>query len=187
MRKATPSKLDAHADALIGWLTAQPQGEGATLAVAAQRLAERGCVVSLPTVGKWWRRREARLNEDAFIEGIRAGNETSRKVRAAFSKQPPPDLAELIAIHRKLAFDLALQRNADPKLLELANTLTKNVLAFAKLEESGRQLALDERRVKLLEARAAIADQAEGVMNSKELTEADKVARMHELFGLAPK
>ena len=48
-----------------------------------------------------------------------------------------------------------------------------------------KKVSLDERKLKLLEAKAAQADKAKGILENRELSEAEKKSRMHELFGLA--
>jgi len=55
--------------------------------------------------------------------------------------------------------------------------------AKAKFEE--RKVSVSERRVALLEQKAAQADKAKGVLEDKELTEEQKAARMRELFGIS--
>lgn len=47
-----------------------------------------------------------------------------------------------------------------------------------------KKVMLDERKVALLEKKAAAFDTAKGVMQNKELSDSEKQARMHELFGL---
>jgi hypothetical protein len=42
---------------------------------------------------------------------------------------------------------------------------------------------LDERKIKLLEKKAAQADEAKGIVNDKQLSEAEKAERMRQLFG----
>lgn len=186
MPKSRPSKLDAYAEQLDGWLCSQAEGgEGITLRAAVERLAELKCAVSISGVSKWWTNRQAQLNEAAFLERLRTGAETTRRVRAALVKDPPPALQELIAIHRKLVFDLATDRTADPKLLELANSLTKSVLEFAKLEERSRQTTLGERRVQLLEKKAEQADATEGVIDDVNLSPDEREQRIKEIYGRA--
>jgi hypothetical protein len=53
----------------------------------------------------------------------------------------------------------------------------------AQLDE--RKVKVSEGRLELLKAKAAQADNARGILSNKELTEQEKKARMHELFGLA--
>jgi hypothetical protein len=43
---------------------------------------------------------------------------------------------------------------------------------------------LERRRITLLEKKAAQADSAKGILENKELSEQEKAARMHELFGI---
>ena len=43
----------------------------------------------------------------------------------------------------------------------------------------------EDRKIAVLERKAALLDQAKGVMEDKELTEAQRAARMREVFGIA--
>jgi len=53
------------------------------------------------------------------------------------------------------------------------------LLEYFESKEAGRR---DERRIALLEKKAAQADAAAGVMNNAELSEEQKTARMKEIF-----
>ena len=66
---------------------------------------------------------------------------------------------------------------------ELMNDPT-HTLKVIKASQNETALNLDSRKLKLLEQKAAQADQAKGILENPELSEADKKARMHELFGL---
>lgn len=184
--KQVPSKLDAHTEKLDSWLRNQADGgEGLTLRACVEKLAEIGVRSSIQGVSKWWRNREARLAEQSFLERVASGAETARKVRRAFGKQPPPQIEELLAIHRQLIFDLSVTETVQPKMLELAERLTRTVVTYAKLEDSRQRTALDQRRVVILEARAALADQTEGAVNDAALTPEQRAQRIAEIYGRA--
>ena len=77
---------------------------------------------------------------------------------------------ELIA---QRAFELAVQESPDVRdLAQLTQLLLK-----------ARQMDLDERRIKLLETKAAQADQAGEVVKS-DLSPEEKVTRFREIFGM---
>ncbi|HET9888168.1 MAG TPA: hypothetical protein VFR10_11700, partial [bacterium] len=54
-----------------------------------------------------------------------------------------------------------------------------------KAAQKERQLDQQDRKIKLLEQKAAAFDQAKGVLQNKELTEAQRAARMREVFGIS--
>lgn len=188
MRKPTKSYLDAHAEQLTAWLTDQRQGgEGITYAQAVDRLAELDCKASLSRVCAWWQDRLQEQAEKQVLRNIATGHALCRKVETAFAENPAPELETLIALHRNLILQLSSTANADPDKIELVNRMMKPVLESVKVQLAERQTKVSEDKLKLLQEKAAKADQASGVMGSRELTEAEKIARMHELFGIAPK
>ena len=77
------------------------------------------------------------------------------------------------------------------EVLETDAPKTKDVKAlvdsFAKITSEGRkdkQLELDERKLALLEQKAAIADKASDLMHNSQLSEEEKAANMRALFGM---
>lgn len=60
----------------------------------------------------------------------------------------------------------------------------KGFVALLKASNTRRKLEIEERRVKLLEEKAAKADQAEGIIQDDSLTEEEKAANMRALFGM---
>jgi hypothetical protein len=84
--------------------------------------------------------------------------------------------------------------NLDPKFLDrlgqmvfTAETIeggdVKAYVALMKLRIQERQLAQDDRRLALLEEKAAQTDKAKGELDSL-LSDAEKVARMRSIFGM---
>jgi hypothetical protein len=84
-------------------------------------------------------------------------------------------------IIRQRAFEQAYARNGD---LDALAILSKILGDRKKLELKERDQALDERRIKILEAKAAQADQAKGVAADQALTPAEREAKLKEIFGL---
>lgn len=60
---------------------------------------------------------------------------------------------------------------------------TKAFVALAKLLLEQRKLDVSERRLKLLEQKAAAADEAEKVTRSEDLTAEEKMRKLKEIFG----
>lgn len=84
-----------------------------------------------------------------------------------------------LALVRKRAFERAYAR--DGNLDELA-ILAKIIGDSAKLDLKRKDQQLTERRIVILEQKAAQADQAEGVMKDRSLTEDQRTARMKQIF-----
>lgn len=55
----------------------------------------------------------------------------------------------------------------------------------AKVKFEERKISISDRRVTLLERKAAQADQAKGIMQDQQLSEDQRAARMRELFGIS--
>lgn len=85
-------------------------------------------------------------------------------------------------------FDKATLDALQQKAYELAESPTssaKDVKAILSLLLKAKDQSLEERRLKILEAEAAKAQQAKEVLENKELTEAQRAARMREVFGIS--
>lgn len=86
-----------------------------------------------------------------------------------------------LALVKQKAFERAYARNGN--IEELA-TLAKILGDSAKLELKKRDQALAERRIALLEKKAALADQAQSITADAELSDEEKAAKMRQLFGI---
>ena len=84
-----------------------------------------------------------------------------------------------LALVKQRAFECVYAGNG--KISELA-ILAGIVGDSAKLELKRQELALGERRVAVLERKAAMADAAQGVVTDQTLTEEQKAARLREIF-----
>ena len=60
----------------------------------------------------------------------------------------------------------------------------KGFVALLKASNTRRKLQLEERRIKILEEKAARADKAEDIIQDDNLTEEEKAANMRALFGM---
>ncbi len=180
--KARASKLDAHAERLTEWFL-----EGKSLKEAQEQLKLDGCSVSLGRLSEWWQSRQSAMQEEQLLKQIASGAQQCKEVEKQFAESPAPEFDTLIRLHRVLILKLSTQGHADPEMLELVNRMMKPVLVFARLQQTSAQIKLDERRVTLLEEKAKLADQAQGVMGDAALTEEQRTARMRELFGMPAK
>jgi hypothetical protein len=86
-----------------------------------------------------------------------------------------------LALIRQKAFERAYAR--DGNLADLA-LLVKMLTDTAKLELKKKDQQIAERRVKLLEQKAAQADAAKDVTADQALTPAEREAKLKEIFGL---
>lgn len=86
-----------------------------------------------------------------------------------------------IALVRQKAFERAYAK--DGNLDELA-VLAKILGDSRKLSLKAQEVALTDRRIKLLEAKAAQADKAKAITGNPELSEAEKGAQLRLLFGM---
>ncbi|MBX3736730.1 MAG: hypothetical protein KF715_08580 [Candidatus Didemnitutus sp.] len=80
---------------------------------------------------------------------------------------------------KQLFFETASAPGADLKSLK---TFAKILGDSHKLTLAQSRLELDKRKVKLLEAKASLADQATAIANDKQLSEEEQGARMRALF-----
>jgi hypothetical protein len=98
----------------------------------------------------------------------------------AEAKSNPAQFDEAtLALVKQKAFERVYAR--DGNLNELA--ILAGILGdSAKLELKRQELQLADRRVALLEKKAALADQAQGVVNDSTITEEQKAARLREIF-----
>jgi hypothetical protein len=182
--KSRASKLDQFAPQL-----ADLDAEKKTLSDICDWLAAEGCKVSPSRVSEYLERLRSRRREAAILSQITNGARQSAEVEKQFGKNPAPQLDTIIKLHRVMIMQLATQAVDNPELITITNNLTKTVMDFVsgqtKAELEKQKLAQGERKLVLLEKKAAAFDQAKGVLENKELTEAQRAARRREVFGIS--
>ena len=188
--KARESKLDPYAEKLQAWFTPKTQGgEGITLMQAQNRLAELGLKVSINTLSSWWQRHQQSQLRDKMLSDIASGAQFNRQLEKSLGDNPPPELQTLIKLIRTLVAQLAVNGTADPDALKLVSQLTTLVLqhdsARANYTLKEKELEIKERRIVLLEQKAAQADAAKSTLNDAQLSEAEKQQRIRQIFGMA--
>lgn len=82
---------------------------------------------------------------------------------------------------QQLLFEMSVSNRVD---LGAVKTLAKIVGDSHKLRLAQERLTLDTRKVKLLEAKAAQADEAQAVTAAKDLTPEERQRKLKEIFGL---
>ena len=158
-----------------------PEGQQAQLAEwllngmpyhQAQALVEKefSVSVSLPCFTSFWR---AVCQPELLRRRVRAV-ETADAIASESVKSPGRlDKATLDAL-KQLAFNEAIKPGADPKAVK----------AIFGLILKSRDQDLDNRKIELLERKAAQAEQAEGTLKDSNLSDEEKAARMRQIFGL---
>lgn len=82
---------------------------------------------------------------------------------------------------QQLLFEMSVSNRVD---LRSIKTLAKIVGDSHKLTLAQSRLELDKRKVKILEAKAAQADEAQAVTAAKDLTPEERQRKLKEIFGL---
>lgn len=180
MSKQKPSKLDAHAERLDEWFGVEKK----TLHQVQEQLRLDGCSVSLSRLSDWWSARQSAKQEDMLLAQIASGARQCKEVEQALGKNGGVELETLIKLHRVLILKLSTEGNADPDKLELVNRMMREVQKFARLQQLQEQNKIEERKLAILEKRAAQAEQAEQVVGS-DMTAEEKTVRMRQIFGMS--
>lgn len=182
--KSRPSKLDQFAAQLADMDT-----EKKTLAQMCEWLAAEGCKVSVSRVSDYLERLRSSRREAAILSQITNGARQSAEVEAQFNKNPAPQLDTIIKLHRVMIMQLATKSVDNPELIEVANTMTKTVMDFVsaqtKADIEKQKLAQSERKLVLLEKKAAQADATDKVLTDAELTPEQRAQRIKEIYGRA--
>jgi hypothetical protein len=178
--KSRPSKLDRYAPQL-----SELDAEKKTLADMCEWLASEGCKVSPSQVSVYLERLRSERRQSALLAQISSGARQTAEVEKQFSKNPAPALDTIIKLHRVIIMQLANQSVDKPELIDTCNTLTKTVMDFVsgqtKAELEKQKLSQSERKIVLLEKKAAAFDQAKGVLESK-LSPEEQRQRLKEIL-----
>ncbi|MGA3268878.1 MAG: hypothetical protein ABSE16_18915 [Verrucomicrobiota bacterium] len=145
--------------------------------------------VSANALSRFLKVRRQRKLQSELLLGIKSCADQCHEVEKAFAKNPAPKFETLIKLHRVLTFQLTKHGQADPDLLSLANKFTRTMLAAlstqTKARLGGQNLALQERRVKLLEKKAAQAEATEKVLTDRDLSPKEIQRRLRIIYGRA--
>jgi DNA-binding phage protein len=178
--KSRPSKLDQFAAQL-----ADLDAEKKTLPEICEWLASEGCRVSPSSVSVYLERLRSARREAAILSQITNGARQSADVEKQFSKNPAPQLDTIIKLHRVMIMQLATQSVDNPELIQITNNLTKTVMDFVsgqtKAEIEKQKLSQGERKIAILEKKAAQLDQVKGVVESQ-LSPEEQKQRLKEIL-----
>jgi len=150
-------------------------------------LRDKGLQTSRSALSNFLAPRRVQQLHSKLFSHIRSASAQCREVERAFAKYPAPAVETLIKLHRVLTFQLTKHGDADPDLLTLADKFTKTMVAAFSTQNrtalGGQNLALQERRVLLLEKKAPQAKPTGKALGDVELTEEEKAQRIREIYG----
>lgn len=178
--KERASKLDAYADLLNLWFGS----DHLPLEEARRRLKERGMDVSIARLSTWWANEQQKILEAQVLGGLVSGSQMCSEIDRAIGKAPEPSMERIMKLLKMLVMNLAGKGQLDPALLKLVDRLLKPVLAWQDGQRHERVVDLDERRLKLMEARAAKAEAAEQAAQDPALSPEEKASRWKEIFAI---
>lgn len=173
MRKANKSKLDPYAKVL-----AEMDGEKTLPEIRAWLKAE-GCSVSLSVLSVFL----TRLRTHKELQDANDLLDTFQE----FTRQQNPDWSADKVRDMGIQFFMAhATAKKDANKFATIVTLDQNErFGKTKAAQKERQLDQQDRKIKLLEQKAAAFDTAKGVLENKALTEAQRAMRMRQVFGIS--
>jgi hypothetical protein len=142
---------------------------------------------SLASLARW----RSGLAQERMLEKIASSAKAANSVVEKFQENPSNTYAALLQMIGQAAFDAHLNGKSDldlstlKDLAELTSVGLKARHDNATIEMKERDLALKERRVKLLEEKAAQADQAAETVSDKKLSPEEKQQRLRQIFGMS--
>lgn len=161
--KSVASKLDQFAEVLMDM-----DREKKTLAEMQAFLDGEGAHVANSTLSRFLEARRQADLQSRLLAQISAGAQQCKAVEKQFGSNPAPELETLVKLHRVLILQLSTTGVADPELLKLADQLLRTAMEFVnaqtKANQKERELALDTRRLALLEEKAKQAQQAKDIL-----------------------
>jgi hypothetical protein len=178
------------ADARLERLPAEQQvelvrfAESHTLDEAVVWLRERGVRISRTALANWLEGRRMRDTQERILRSIASGAQLMRECEREYGKNPAPTVEQLIRLFRTLVMQIASAGACDPEFLRAAAPMMGQVLEAERLAVKRQELMLEERRVAVLERRAAQAEAAQGVVQDGALSAEEKMAKMREIFGI---
>lgn len=185
MSKEQKSKLDPFAASIDEWFGEQKL----TIKEVVAKLAEDGVSISQSQLSVWWRERQGKRMEAELLGRIASGARQCKEVEAQFAKNAAPELETIIKLNRVMVMQLATQGRADPKMLMLADQLTRTAMEFvsgqtkAKIESEKLTLARAKFEMEFCEKLldAALRAKADEI-NASNLSNADKIAALRKEY-----
>jgi hypothetical protein len=176
--KEKPSKLDQFAETLQAM-----EIEGKTLAEMMEWLKLEGCVISQGALSNYLSKLRESRRQSEVLRQIATGARQSKEVKAAYAKDPAPELDTLIKYFQTIIFQLSTWGSINPDALKLADQLTNTVLSFISARTKA---AHKEREVALAEQKYVETKKDEGQKALEYcLSEAKELPEVQELFKAA--
>jgi hypothetical protein len=171
------------ADSKLGILTQERQAEIAeharthTLAETRAWLREDGITIGSSALSEW-------LSSWSLRQIFSEAESNATEFRTWLLKAMPELSEEQLDQRAALMFQFQAVRTGDADTyLAFASARAKARLEEAKLKQKERALEHDERRIALLEKKAAQADEAKSVIESKQTPE-EKQLKLRQIFGM---
>jgi hypothetical protein len=161
MSKKIASKLDPHEPTLMDM-----DVQGKTLDEMLAWLREEGVTCSASTLSRFLESARSSRLQEKLLAQIASGAEQCAAVEKSFGANPPPELDTLIKLQRVLILNLSTQANADPEMMKLVATSFASVLDSERLRLKQSQIDLDQRKVVLMEKKAAAYDRAQKALET---------------------
>jgi len=140
-------------------------------------LREDGVRTSITALSSW-------LSWWSMSQIFRQSESDAQEFREWLAKEFPKLSEDELDQRAALRFQFDAMRSGDPDTyLAFATARHRAKMDKVKADQKERSLALDERRLSLLEKKAAQADAAAKVVDSK-LTPEEKLSRMRQIFGM---
>ena len=172
--KDKKSKLDPFAETLV-----QMEAEKKTGREMLAWLKEEGCVCSPSTLSEFLSGLRDKRLENLLFNTIASGARMNKELDLAYGRNPEPAIEQLIRVTKSLVISLQVKGAADPKLLNLANSMQQTVLMFL----SGQtKAAHKEREVTLAENKAAEAKKSDQQKALEYCLDESKGTPAEELF-----
>jgi hypothetical protein len=115
------------------------------------------------------------------------GSNLAHDADAVLKQNPAPSLDTIVQIFQVIIMQLTVQGTTDPDLLKLADQLARTAIGFtsgrARTGLEQQRLSVQERRVTLLEKKAAQADATDNVLVDARLSDAERQQRIREIYG----
>lgn len=178
--KTRKSKLDLFSEQLTEWFAANK-----TYAEVQKFLAEKhGLSISVSRLAAWWDGQMQKRQEEELQERICRASRLTAEVEAQFAKNPAPELGQILKVLNVIILELQLRSKEEPAYIKMLPSLVGQALDALKIQQGEKKLGLDERRIKLLEARAQQAEAAQQVTESN-LSPEEKQQKMRSIFGIS--
>jgi hypothetical protein len=165
-------------DALDRWM----REENLSYKDAVSRLwKDFNVTTSRSALQRWWEQRENDRSRTEALERISQAAHNAKVLQKRFDENPSPLSAVSMNLVCQKAFEELMKGKIDVDAVE---SLLRLALSAQDQELKARKVEQDERKLKLMEAKAKQADEAEKTLGDSKLTTEEREKRMRQIFGL---